>query len=1094
MEAVKEDNPLKLTIKPTAQKGVGLTSLLDSLSLFRDAERGMLPTPTNIGNITNEQKQAVDLKRQTQLEKDVLQSAIQRWRSEHAEQQKKVGTNNHLYNINGLVWEWYEALLPLVKDEIKKANDAETSPAKGTLDLDRVTCGPFLQYIPPESISAVTILTLLAEFTHRKRKSGLTSVKSFLVSCGNAIADESMVHVVRSHLDSAKERKRFALLQNTKKLAEIRRKFSKAQSGYLQEPMPTWTAVTKHRVAALLLSLLFKVAKMEVTRIHPTTNEEITEVQSAFYNTYTYKSGRKLGVIKGNPHLIKLLMKEPVHSTISKALPMVVQPKPWTGWNTGGYLSHPTPAVRLPVGSEQSAAYLRAASSGGDMAQIFAGLDVLGRTAWKINRPMFHIMIEAWNAGVPIANFQHADPKVEFPPEPQDPEDMQARRQWSKQVRLLENALQGSHSQRCFHNFQLEIARAYLNETFYFPHSVDFRGRAYPVPPYLNHLGADHCRGLLLFAKGKPLGAVGLAWLKVHLANVYGFDKASLSERRLFAEDHLADVRDSAVNPLQGSRWWLGAEDPWQCLATCMELKNALDLPDPTTFVSHLPVHQDGTCNGLQHYAALGGDPIGAEQVNLEPGDRPADVYSGVADMVRARLQEKAAQGNKIAKMLEGHIKRKVVKQTVMTNVYGVTFAGAIEQVRKQLRSNMMDDPSKTNLPMTELTLEVTSAIFKSLGTMFQGATAIQHWLVDCANRISCSLSAEQMELLEDQERGIEQKAVGPFLHSQKKQGNHTRFRTSVIWTTPLKMPVVQPYRTAESTRIFKTAFARVGLDKTNSLDSVSRRKQLQAFPPNFIHSLDATHMFLTAIKCEEVGLTFASVHDSYWTHACDIDTMNHILREAFIRLHSDDVIGRLAAEFAVRYKGYMYRAPVRGRSSLGCRIAEWRKARHGRKIGLVHGAKIAGWQIKELLEERRRLHLLASENPQERATGEAMETPSKMLSETTNPEDFLIPEQMPNALGKDLGEGFAAEASESINDEEEGVDGEVTDVYAQSGELEEGDGGEAEAEQPDSLTDQKLRQRAERRRAMAKRHWDNAHTFVWMPMAFAPIPPRVGY
>lgn len=41
-------------------------------------------------------------------------------------------------------------------------------------------------------------------------------------------------------------------------------------------------------------------------------------------------------------------------------------------------------------------------------------------------------------------------------------------------------------------------------------------------------------------------------------------------------------------------------ENPWQVLATCFELTNALELPDPTTFISHLPVHQDGTCNGLQ--------------------------------------------------------------------------------------------------------------------------------------------------------------------------------------------------------------------------------------------------------------------------------------------------------------------------------------------------------------------------------------------------------------------------------------------------------------------------------------------------------------
>ena len=47
-----------------------------------------------------------------------------------------------------------------------------------------------------------------------------------------------------------------------------------------------------------------------------------------------------------------------------------------------------------------------------------------------------------------------------------------------------------------------------------------------------------------------------------------------------------------------------------------------------------VPMPQDGSCNGLQHYAALGRDGLGAKQVNLTPGDRPEDPYAGVATMV----------------------------------------------------------------------------------------------------------------------------------------------------------------------------------------------------------------------------------------------------------------------------------------------------------------------------------------------------------------------------------------------------------------------------------------------------------------------------
>lgn len=44
-------------------------------------------------------------------------------------------------------------------------------------------------------------------------------------------------------------------------------------------------------------------------------------------------------------------------------------------------------------------------------------------------------------------------------------------------------------------------------------------------------------------------------------------------------------------------------------------------------------------------------------------------------------------------------------------------------------------------------------------------------------------------------------------------------------------------------------------------------------------------------------NLTFASVHDSYWTHASDIDKMSEIIRDTFIALHSSDVLGKLQFE-----------------------------------------------------------------------------------------------------------------------------------------------------------------------------------------------------
>lgn len=34
-----------------------------------------------------------------------------------------------------------------------------------------------------------------------------------------------------------------------------------------------------------------------------------------------------------------------------------------------------------------------------------------------------------------------------------------------------------------------------------------------------------------------------------------------------------------------------------------------------------------------------------------------------------------------------------------------------------------------------------------------------------------------------------------------------------------------------------------------------------------------------------------AGVHDSYWTHACDVDEMNRILREKFVELYDAPIL-----------------------------------------------------------------------------------------------------------------------------------------------------------------------------------------------------------
>jgi DNA-directed RNA polymerase len=80
--------------------------------------------------------------------------------------------------------------------------------------------------------------------------------------------------------------------------------------------------------------------------------------------------------------------------------------------------------------------------------------------------------------------------------------------------------------------------------------------------------------------------------------------------------------------------------------------------------------------------------------------------------------------------------------------------------------------------------------------------------------------------------------------------------------------------------------------------EQVLVQRQRSAFPPNFVHSLDSSHMMMTALACKDAGLCFAGVHDSYWTHAGDVEKMNYLLREKFVELYSKPILENLLSDF----------------------------------------------------------------------------------------------------------------------------------------------------------------------------------------------------
>ncbi|KAJ4296875.1 DNA-directed RNA polymerase [Kalmusia sp. IMI 367209] len=1087
------------TVRGIQQKGQGLVTLKNSLAVFD--ERNRVPYPHEMEGTKEEKDRAYAYMRQLQIERDATEAAVARWKVEDDKLQE-LGIHGVLKSksIQSLMWQWYSALLPRIKKEYARTKEVLSAPSKDNQTDERHLYGPYLELCKPEKLAAMTVSRVIQAVAKGERdETNDLKLSALSSTIGEAIRVEANTDAMQRYVAQRKKERKLArrtLLDSLKLQPQDNKseqtpvdKIISPPHAFLKKEIPT---TIKLRLGSLMLELFLQSATITVTADDPKTGKQLSSTQAAFHHHVGFANGKRTGWIVAHHEIVSKLTKDPTHSIHSMKLPMVFEPKPWTDFDDGGYYTTPGAVVRTKLGDTSQRAYAQSAIANGDLDKVLKGLDVLGKVPWQINKDLFEVMVEAWNTGEGIGAMVPENDNLERPPEPPEDASTTERKQWAKLLQEYENTRSGYHSQRCFQNFQLELARGYVKEEkIFFPHSVDFRGRAYPVPPILNHIGSDFARGLLRFANGKELGSVGLQWLKIHLANLYGFDKASLRDREQFAMDNIHEIYDSATNPLKGRRWWTKAEDPWQFLACCMELKNALESPDPTRFVSHLPVHQDGTCNGLQHYAALGGDFAGASQVNLEPSDRPQDIYTGVAELVKGMIAEDAAKGHTLAKLLKDKVTRKVVKRTVMTNVYG------------ELKSILVGKEEAKDL--WAASSYVALRIFEALGKIFNGAQDIQYWLGECGERITTSLSAEQIRKICEHTEGKELKLDPKYKSPKHMKAAQMKkilqdietFKTSIIWTTPLKMPVVQPYRKS-GREVIRTHLQDIVVTRRNGNSAVDKRKQLQAFPPNFIHSLDATHMILSALKCSEMGLDFAAVHDSFWTHAADIPNLNVILRDAFVRMHSEDIIGRLATEFKARYAGSMYKAVLKRSSVASKKIAAWRMAQY------CGGKKFAGRDnpnvyreapLSEIALEMKRQELLNSDDPKLKEQGQQMVTPTSLWLANQDPTAFSsaraillgetkkrtskvdeVKEKLLTAEAEAVTEGLKASGMEPADIAQADVAAVEESDELDVDESEEASNGEVGA-----------------KKAESKFHRSNAIS-VWIPLTFPPVPNKGGW
>jgi DNA-directed RNA polymerase len=558
--------------------------------------------------------------------------------------------------------------------------------------------------------------------------------------------------------------------------------------------------------------------------------------------------------------------------------PCVEAPKDWTTPTDGGYYTREMRRTHNTV--VRASNMVRQMVRTADMPIVLGAVNALQRTRWAVNQRVLdtvYAVARAFNTKEIVGT--DTTPKPVAPAwlavngkEDMSPDQEVELKHWKRLMTQWYEArkLAGSRFGRFYSATRsAEMFKDY--PAIHFVYFADSRGRLYPMTYGLNPQGSDLQKAMLRFADGKPVDTPeAIRWFHVQGANKWGFDKATLAERAAWVterQDLLMSFADDPVN----NNGWKDADSPLQFLAWCFEYADWVR-DNTGTFVSHLPISMDGSCNGLQNLSALLRDEVGGAATNLTDSGFMQDIYRRVAEAALARMIAMAyddpIKESLRKRWIEHGINRSMVKRSVMTTPYGVTRRSAIEYVvTDYLKEGKAPGVFEKPEFMHAATILMDS-VWPAIGDVVVKGREAMDWLRTSARSIVKGLPEDKEGLME--------------------------------WDTPSGFPASQAYYEAEVVRIKSRLHGPCQINVVSELDSADPGRHASGLAPNFVHSMDAAHLHLTTREAAREGIdALAMIHDDYGTHAADAEKLYRIIREQFVSMYENhDPI----AAFKARY------------------------------------------------------------------------------------------------------------------------------------------------------------------------------------------------
>jgi DNA-directed RNA polymerase len=549
-------------------------------------------------------------------------------------------------------------------------------------------------------------------------------------------------------------------------------------------------------------------------------------------------------------------------------MPCIIKPDDWTDITQGGYYS---PILRQSVpmikvkGSQRTKKKV-------NLSKVMNSINALQHVEWAVNTDILKVLTDVWTNNLQIG--LPSSKPLKPPPSPFLDRDLAALTEeeqaiftdWKREaatIYLLDR-------ERVSKTFQVarvvrmaQEFKAY--DKFWYVWYADFRGRLYCSTAGLSPQGPDFAKALLKFSTGKRLGGRGLYWLKVHIANRFGFDKVSYDARVEWVDDQREQFMACANDPLSHRDIWANADKPYQFLAAIFEYAEAMQLSNPEDYTSHLPIGLDGSCNGLQNFSAMLRDAVGGAATNLTKQDVPSDIYKKVADVLIRKVKAILTDGQQYytdkngkqvdnwyyaQKWLQFGIDRKLAKRPVMTLPYGATRQSCTQYIFQELiKKDKLLFGQGHNFSAA---CWLTPLLWASIGEVVVAARQAMDWLQKAAS------------ILSKEDHPIE-------------------------WTTADGFVVYQKMTVIETMQIDTQLAGRFQCRIGTWTDEIDISRQRNGVAPNFVHSMDATHMRMTINALVSKGITqFSFIHDDYGTYAADTDTMHEVIREQFVKLYEE--------------------------------------------------------------------------------------------------------------------------------------------------------------------------------------------------------------